>query len=225
MIQEKFSFLIKDYSFSLLSSIESPRDYPWEGEVVYSTPVTYINIESARGETPLIFVGRTRDKPNRIKRTGLLSLHLIYEYMILEEKEREIVVSLGNTDTKKMSEITNKINTNLQFSSIKDYSKALEVWADIHSDILKKYANPFLIGDFSLWGDIYEYSLEKSIFDWIKPSRSEFSMFSVLLETGKYKTYSKKQYDENPLDYIEQLKKNVFRSSFEYIKNIRLEKD
>lgn len=47
MVKVYFEFLMRDYGFEILSVVESPRNYLWEGRVVYATKATSAVIESS----------------------------------------------------------------------------------------------------------------------------------------------------------------------------------
>ncbi len=47
MVKVYFESLMRDYGFEILSAVESPRNYLWEGRVVYATKATSAVIESS----------------------------------------------------------------------------------------------------------------------------------------------------------------------------------
>lgn len=224
IIQEKFEFLIKNYGFALVSTTESPGDHQWEGKVIYATSTTYLTAECTRGESPLIHISRVKDNPTPpkiLKGTGLMYLDLIYEYMVLENNEREIVVSIKLEDREKAEQIAHNAHLNLhsQFLKIKDYGEQLAARMSVYGELLRKYAEPFLLGDFSFWVDMHEYSVAKKIAQSVRSGYINFGFY----ENGTLKSYGKKQYEENRMDYLDKLKKHVYRGSLEYIEKLRSE--
>ncbi|WKZ35534.1 MAG: hypothetical protein QY332_18140 [Anaerolineales bacterium] len=93
---------------------------------------------------------------------------------------------------------------------------------ETYARLIRKYAEPLLLGDFSQWMAIWEYSVNRSVSDWIQPGRSEFPRFSVADKNGKHKIYGKEQFDEDPSDYIKQLRDAVFKDRLEYIKLLKM---
>jgi hypothetical protein len=253
VVVEKFKFLVRDYGFEIQSSTESPRNYLWEGWVEYCNQSTYIEIECTRGENPTLSLGRKKDVINKdTKRPYLLSIDLIYEYVTLTQPEKDIVTSLlerseaGEILYKsqlffQLPDAEKQIITSLtqqeqagniiyqekyighEVPSVDNLEKQRELELETYARLMRKYAEPFLLGDFSHWSEIWEYLTQKSIAGWIQPERSEFPRFAASDKTGRQKIYGKQQYEENPRDYIEQLKKNVYGDNLDYIKQLKAE--
>lgn len=124
MVKVYFEFLVMDYDFEMLSAAESPRNYFWEGRVVYATKATYVCVECVRGEFPSFDIGRTKDVSvvGNSKRKYLLPFHLIYEYMITTDDEKKAIISF--VDQKHMkNNIYQEKNISHEISFVDDREK------------------------------------------------------------------------------------------------------
>lgn len=213
IVKECFGFLIKDYGFEVLSAVESPRGHFWEGEVNYVTKTTYVYVECTRGETPSFYIGRVRDVDvaagiNKISR--MLPFNLIYEYLVTTDEEKDIITSCR--EPKRAAKIIYQDKyIGREIPSINNSEKKEELELEAYARLIGRYAKPFLLGDFSQWPEIWDYSVKKGIAQQIGYGRSEYVDVVVPDDSGKYRKIGKKHLYQDKLDYIKQLKAELGR--------------
>ncbi len=204
--QRYFYYLIQDYKFELLSLVESPRGYYWEGELIYVTQDTYVCVKCVRGESPSINIGRIRDCANLSinQRKYSLPLYLIYEFMVTDNREKEIITS-SSSQAQAVKIINQKhMHFELPLSNQLENQHVIEI--EIYANLLKQYAYPFLQGDFSNWVAVWEYKVKSGIAQEVGRGRSEYKDVVVSDGNGKYKIIGKKHLFQDALDYIERTK-------------------
>ena len=220
MVLEQFKYLIDKHSFDILSSVESPRGYRWEGGVKYATEKTYIDIDCTRGESPSFWIGRTKDVKRQSKMFQyLLPIDLIYEYMTFSDEEKAIATSL--LGSRKIQELLHHKQVYFQLPKTDDEAEQMELELSAYARIVEKYAKPFLRGDFSKWPAIWKYSVDKGIAEWIQPDRSEFARVAIPQGDGTYKTYGKQQFEQDSVDYVNQLKQHVYKDVLDYVAELK----
>jgi hypothetical protein len=208
--EQHFEYLTKDYSFEKILSEESPRDHRWEGWLEYCSKSTYIEIECTRGENPSISIGRKKDVINKDKkRQHLLSIDLIYEYATLTQPEKDTVTSL--LERRKAGEILYKSQLFFQLPNADSFEQQMELRLAVYASFVRKYAQPFLRGDFSQWPEIWDYSVKKGIAQQVDYGRSEYIDVVVPDGNGKFRRVGKKHLYQDKLDYIKQLKAEMKR--------------
>lgn len=208
IVKEKFKFLVHDYGFEILSCMESPRGHFWEGEVNYTTKLTYIYIECTRGEVPSFYIGRLKDIDTDAginKTSHMLSLRLIYEYMVTTDEEKDVITSCRAPKRANKIVYEDKY-IGREIPTILDSEKREETEVEVYAKLIQKYAKPFLLGDFSQWPQIWDYSVKKGIAEQVDYGRSEYIDVVVPDGDGKFRRVGKKHLYQEKLDYIKQLK-------------------
>ncbi|MGE5375671.1 MAG: hypothetical protein ACM3XO_11500 [Bacteroidota bacterium] len=200
MVQQYFEFLLKDFEFTLISAIDSPRGENWEGNVQYVSKTTYIEISSTRGENPSLWIGRTKDKEKH-----LLPMQIIYEYMNLSDNEKKIVLSVS--EGKQASSILSKKQLLYQVPTLDSIEERKKLQIEIYARSLRQSGLSFLVGDFSQWLEIWEYHFTKLTVENTRAGRSEFVPIVVNDENGKLKIIGKQYLFEKTITYIAELKK------------------
>lgn len=208
VVKEKFGYLVADYGFRVSDFSRSPRDYLWEGKIIYAATSTCIHIECTRGESPSFYIGRIKDDVLSIEGKGSyrISFRIIYEYLLASNNQRNIITSLA--DRKHAQKIINQEkNINREMPVINDPEKQRVAEIDMYAKLIRKHAEPFLLGDFSLWLDLWEYLLAREIATQLDDGRSEYIDVVVPDGKGKFKIIGKKHIYQNWMDYIDKLKK------------------
>ncbi len=211
--KETFEYLVRDYGFEILSAADSPRGHFWEGEVNYTTKMTYIYIECTRGEVPCFYVGRLKDVDDADgvnKISHMLSFRLIYEYMVTTEEEKDVITSCR--ERRRASEIVYEDKyIGREIPAILDSEKKEELEVEVYAKLIRRYAEPFLLGDFSQWPEIWDYYVKKGIAEQVDYGRSEYVDVVVPDGNGKFRRVGKKHLYQEKLDYIKQLKAEAGR--------------
>lgn len=208
VVKEKFEYLATDYGFRVLDFSESPRDYFWEGKITYATTSTYIHVECTRGESPSFYIGRVNDRVLDTEGKGSyeVSFRVIYEYLLASKDQRNVITSLS--DRKHAQKIMGQEkNINREMPVINDPEKQRVAQIETYAKLIRKHAEPFLLGDFSLWLDLWKYLLAREIATQLDSGRSEYVDVVVPDGNGKFRIIGKKHIYQNWMDYIEKLKK------------------
>lgn len=199
LVQYQFQFLVNEYAFTLLVATESPRGEFWEGDVQYETPSTYIKLSCTRGETPSLWLGRTKDQ-----KENLMPIQVIYEYVNLSEEQKRIVLTVSE-ERRARSILRDK-----QISHLISQSGSTEENVRTHltnyANCLRNFGAPFLKSDFSLWLDIWEYHIKKLVVENARAGRPEFVPVVVTDKSGQNRAIGKQSVFKKSLDYINELK-------------------
>jgi hypothetical protein len=208
MVKLHFEYLIRKYSFDLLTSVESPRGHRWEGRVEYATKLTFIDIDCARGESPMIQIGRIKD----IKK-HLVSLDLVYEHLHLSREEKDLVLThtLNKGLQKRVSEILYKKNLSPHIPISNNPAEKMDLELSISSKYLLQYAEPFLRGDFSRWLEIYEYKVEKMRAEFIRSGKDEYVLYHMGSDEKGKPIYGKRPVFQDSMNYLERLKEEYWK--------------
>jgi hypothetical protein len=187
-----FRYLMEDYGFAL-TKIEDSESKETEGRVEFETPVTFVTVSGETWTTGAV-IGRVKDDRYRY----FLDPETIHEYLALTEADRELVLSPDPGDDRRARRILSQISlsTGEETSGI-DLSRQLSssaLW-------LRRYAGPFLRGDFTQWLQIYEYKVLRAR--------------AASLRAGKEELVRTIAPDERV---------SVFKGSLEYLDRLRKEK-
>jgi hypothetical protein len=199
IVQNHFSFLIRDFGFSLSSATESPRGDQWEGDVQYTTNTALINLNCTRGEQPSLWIGRVQDKKGH-----LLPIQVIYEYMSLSSEEKKIVLS--PSEGRQAAILLNKKQLSHLIRLPDNLEEKMNLQLENYARYLREYAIAFLKGDFSQWLAIWEYQVEKLTVEHTRVGRQEFVPIVANDENGHLRVIGKQHIFKESLDYIRQLK-------------------
>lgn len=199
IVQNHFSFLVRDFGFILSSATESPRGEQLEGDVQYISNVTLININCTRGEQPYLWLGRVQDGKRH-----LLPLQVIYEYASLSNEQKSIVLS--PSEGRQAASLLNKKQLPRFVSLSDDKEERVKLQLENYARYLREYALPFLKGDFSQWLEIWEYQVEKLTVEYSRTGRSEFVPIVATDENGQLRVTGKQHVFKESLDYISALK-------------------
>jgi len=199
MVQSQFQFLINDFGFTLSSGTESPRGDFWEGDVQYMTKATWLNVNCTRGESPSVWVGRTKDKKKHS-----LPIQVIYEYMTLSKEEKRIVLSVS--EGRRAVSLLNKKQMAHLVSLPDNVEERMSLQLESYARYLREYAMPFLIGDFSQWLAIWEYHIDKLAVEHKRAGRPEFVPIVTTDDNGQLRITGKQHVFQESLDYIGELR-------------------
>jgi hypothetical protein len=197
MVMEQFQFLVDEYGFQVIKVADSFQyDARAEGYVEFQSPTTFVTVTGEWYWNGVTF-GRAIDN-----RKFALASEQVHEYLSMTPEERAIVCS---HDPKYKRSAALLIASRLLQHEKRQYSDKIEEiknqLAD-HARWLRQYASSFLMGDFSLWLEIYIYKLQRMIGEHQRAGRSEESLRYV----GK---------DSNGKAIL--VKEHVFQSGFDYL--------
>lgn len=135
----------------------------------------------------------------------MLSLRLIYEYMVTTDEEKDVITSCRAPKRANKIVYEDKY-IGREIPTILDSEKREETEVEVYAKLIQKYAKPFLLGDFSQWPQIWDYSVKKGIAEQVDYGRSEYIDVVVPDGDGKFRRVGKKHLYQEKLDYIKQLK-------------------
>lgn len=161
-IRSAFRFLEAEYGFTAGFSKEDEGKPYLGGEVEYASSLTVVGVGVERlGVVLPPDIARAKDQVE-FKRAGRISLDRIYEYAVTTRQERSRLASRNLEELKKAwKEVVEPNRLDLlgliaaDGSLASDSREETELRAYAH--ILRKYAEPFLRGDFSDWLELHEY--------------------------------------------------------------------
>lgn len=200
-----FQFLIGTYGFVISSEEVSDRDPEMEGVVTYSSQTTFVVIDGGMGSAGVRF-GRRKDAGKSV-----LDVRIVYEYKVLNAKEKAIVLSFDPKDDVKASKIIE--SKGLPWGGRLDDAMA-ELERQLAEDArwLRKYADPFLRGDFSRWLEINEYWAMKTRAEYARRHNGKDDVEWVMKrgEDGVMRKLGEKTLAQ---DYLEELRKEYAEES------------
>lgn len=195
MVMNHFEYLITDYDFFLKKMETSERAPETEGLIEFETSKTFVTV-SAEQWAAGACVGRVKDDKHRF----FLDPSTIHEYVTLAESDKKLVCSLDPRDDRKARALIHQIRLSHKKN---DNSSLLE---EIDSQIanyalwLRRYATPFLQGDFSQWLDIYEYKVARNRAAHIRSGKKEFVRVAGMRPDEKESIF------QTSLDYLAKLR-------------------
>ncbi len=96
-VVDTFDFLINEYGFSLITKNNSERWPEGEGFISYISAFTYVLIDGENGGVG-VGIARVKDhEDNNPSREGyhhVISSQIVYEYNLLTNNEKNIILSL-----------------------------------------------------------------------------------------------------------------------------------
>ncbi len=154
-VKKHFQFLVDEYGFTISHEEGSDRAPDTEGVVKYSSRTTLVGIEKeAMSGGVGVWFCRLKDAAKR----AALSASLIYEYRSLSAKEKAIMLSYHPKDDARARDLV--WSKGLPWGTRLDNAETeLDRQLSDEARWLRKYADPFLRGDFSRWLELYEYKV------------------------------------------------------------------
>lgn len=196
-----FQYLVDDYKFEIGDMSNSIRDPRIEGNIEYHSSSTFVSVSGEIPSSVSAMIGRVKD----VKYKFLVDSQLFFEFFSLDEAEKKLVLSHDPKDDYRVS---------LLLDSLFLYKKTEFINSDERLDYklshcavwLRKYAEPFLSGDFSQWLEIYKYKVEKTRADYHRNGKDTSILYLVKVDENKKPIYEKKSIFQNSLDYLDHLR-------------------
>lgn len=195
-VMKYFDYLVTEYGFHVVKVNISKRSPNTEGRIEFESPTTFVVVSSEQWTAGAI-IGRIQDDRYRY----FLNPLQIRKYYVLTETDKKLLASLDPKDDPRARLLHRAAN----LTRTKDSNESTEayIFAQLsdYSKWLREYANPFLLGDFTLWPQIYEFSVINSRAAHIRSGKNEFARS---ISQNKEESISIFQ---NDFDYLERLKK------------------
>jgi hypothetical protein len=203
--KKHFLFLIEEYGFTLSHEKVADRDPEMEGIVKYDSQTTFVVIHGGMGGVGVGF-GRIKDsKGEKNFLAPSLTAGIVYEYKAFSAKERAIVLSFDPKDDAKASKLIDLKRLSWR-GRLDDVMGELERQLAEEARWLRKYANPFLRGDFSQWLEIYQYMVARQRAEYARRHGGKENVGLIMKrgEDGAMRKLGEKTLWQ---DYLEELRK------------------
>lgn len=196
MVFKHFKYLIEDFDFLIKKVEESERAPEIEGRIEFESKTTFVTVSSEQWVVGTS-VGRIKDDKQRY----FLNPVEIHEYLALAETEKNLLLSLDPKDNRRAKMITNQSRLLHTKKTTSNTAEDIDSQLSDYSKWLRKYAEPFLQGDFSQWLEIYEYKIARNRAAYIRSGKEEFVRVA-----GRSKDERESIFNHS-LEYLGKLKK------------------
>jgi len=202
-VKKYFDFLEVEHKFKLTVANNSDIRPETDGIVKYASNTTLILIDSEAGQAAVRFVRIQDDERYYLDPVS------IHEYLNTSEQEKQILLSRDTKDKDAANAIFNK-SFLLLSSNWKENKENLDLESQLrnYANWLKENADLCLVGNFSLWPELYEYKINRLMADELRRGGKETVMSIIRDEKGALQTI-KRPIFQKERDHLEILSKEV----------------
>lgn len=185
-----YRFLEDRYGFEAVASNEDTARPYFGGLVIYSTDKTIVSIQVDRGVLLDPRIGRTQDR-GRNELIGEVPLRLVLEFVVASPQERRLLTSYDPIEFRQGLAAfggLNPLRGNRELAgSQSDMREHIRSQLGSDAKSLEKYAEEFLLGDFSRWRQLHEYKLHRAVAEQLASAQSRGKSPSVPEVEAKFR--------------------------------------